>query len=105
MTYYNTTELAGDELKKAWSDAETQELKILVLFREHPRVTFTPFEVMRHVFPDGRTPITSVRRAITNLTDSGALVKTPHQREGEYGKVCYCWRLNRSYSGQELSDE
>ena len=38
--------------------------------------------------------INSVRRAITNLTEDGYLLKTSERRMGEEGKMNYCWRFN-----------
>ena len=52
----------------------------------------TPFEVRESVLPE--CPITSARRAMTNLTESGLLVKTDMRRE-RYGKKNHVWRLAR----------
>jgi len=41
------------------------------------------------------SPITSVRRVITNLTGEGVLRKTDHQKEGPYGDPNYTWTLAR----------
>ena len=38
-------------------------------------------------------PITSVRRAITNLTTAGELVKTNNTVTGMYGKPEHLWSL------------
>jgi len=94
MSYYNTTNITGESLKQAWADADTQEKKIMVLFMKYPETLFTPFEILNDVFPIGSVPVTSVRRALTNLTDAGKLIKTGVQKNGEYGKLCYCWKLN-----------
>ena len=40
-----------------------------------------------------RAPITSIRRAITDLTNEGKLVKTNSLKKGNYGKKCHCWKL------------
>ena len=93
MTYYNTTNITGEQLKHAWADAKTQEDKIMVLFMKYPETLFMPFEVRGKVF-DHNTPVTSVRRALTNLTDAGKLIKTGTQKSGEYEKQCHCWKLN-----------
>ena len=39
-------------------------------------------------------PLTSVRRAITNLSSDGELVKTNDKVTGIYGKPEHLWRLN-----------
>jgi hypothetical protein len=40
-----------------------------------------------------RVPITSIRRALTNLTEQGLLVKTDLQRMGAKGKPEYIWKV------------
>jgi len=92
MSYYNTTNLADSALSEAERQAMTQEEAILAFFAAHPEKQFTPFEVQEHALP-GAT-ITSVRRAITNLTDEGRLEKTDQTRMERYGKVNYLWTLN-----------
>ena len=43
---------------------------------------------------EGDVPITSIRRAMTNLTKRGVLVKTDHKRRGRHGRSEYMWQLN-----------
>ena len=38
-------------------------------------------------------PITSIRRAMTNLTDDGMIVKTQETVKGVYGKNEHLWSL------------
>ena len=38
-------------------------------------------------------PITSIRRAMTNLTDDGMIVKTQKTVKGVYGKSEHLWAL------------
>lgn len=94
MSYYNTTNLEGEDLAEAKSQARTQQDRILTFFEEHPGALFTPFEV-REGAEMHQTPITSVRRAMTNLTDDGELVKTELTRLGKFGANNYTWRLAR----------
>lgn len=42
-------------------------------------------------------PITSIRRAITNLTNDGELVKHDRMRMGDYGKDNHTWSLGRHH--------
>lgn len=94
--FYNTTNLAGPKLKAREIKAGTQNAVILQWFRQHPGQLFTPFDIIKHCF-DGRgyfiAPITSIRRALTDLTKLGYLEKTDERRPGEYGDLNYCWRL------------
>lgn len=92
--YYNTTNLVSMKLKEAILNAETQNEKIKVFFQSKPNELFTPCEVLKCVF-DNKIPITSVRRSMTNLTNSHVLEKTNAQKIGIYGKVNYCWKLKK----------
>jgi len=90
-SYHNTNNLESDELAKRDCLAITQEEKILALFTR-TKDDFTPSEVHKLIF-NNSTPITSVRRAMTNLTRDNHLVKTDTQRLGDFGNLCYAWRL------------
>jgi hypothetical protein len=91
-SFYNTNKTTGTALKEARSKAKTQEERIYEFFREHKDKVFTPMEVQDKVF--GNTaPITSIRRAISNLTEVGKLDKTDKTRLGYYGKNNYCWKF------------
>ena len=91
MTFFNTIRLIGKELNEAEWLAMKQEDKVYALFKENPDRELTPFEVWAAILPDA--PITSVRRAITCLTDEGKLEKVNRQRPERYGKPNYLWRL------------
>lgn len=102
MTFYNTTNLTGDNLKDSHERAKTQDEKIIEFFRRYPDVNYTPFEVQERL-KMWQTPITSIRRSITNLTDTGLLEKTDIQRQGMYGKANYAWRLKLIKQQLELN--
>jgi len=90
--YFNTTNEAGNNLKENVEKATSQNEKILKFFRAHPHESFTPFYIQR-VLGMKDTPITSVRRAITTLTNNGDLEKTDKKSEGRYGRDNYEWKL------------
>lgn len=91
MTYFNTTNEKGRTLKRYRAQADSQEAKITAWFRNTSGLLWTPSEIREHVF--GNTvPVTSVRRAMTNLTTDHALVKTEQKHLGPYGRPEYCWR-------------
>ena len=92
MTYHNTTHSTGEELRDYRRKTLAQDQFILEFFRKHPNNEFTPSEVLHRLFTEN-VPLTSVRRAMTNLTNDGKLVKTPHQRKGPFGRPEHCWRL------------
>jgi len=94
MSFYNTIELAGDQLTQARTQVRSQEDRILALFQRY-RLSWTPADVL--VYMPARTPITSVRRAMTNLTAKGLLKKIPlseKTRVGYYGKPVHSWTLS-----------
>lgn len=89
MTHHNTTHETGTRLAEYTSKAQSQEDKVLELFKRQDR-PMSPWEVWEY-FPNW--PPTSARRAITNLTHSGLLEKTNIKRTGLYGRPEYFWRL------------
>jgi Fe2+ or Zn2+ uptake regulation protein len=90
--YYNTNGEHDDTLNQSRRRAADQQQQVLSLFKHRPQSLLAPHEVHALVAQPG-TPLTSIRRAITNLTEAGLLEKTPHRRMGAYGKHVYCWRL------------
>ena len=89
--FYNTINLEGAELKERQFKAGCLASTILDFFKKHPDVTFTPFEVQSALNLHNR-PITSIRRAITDLTP-GHLIKTDIMRPGELGSPNHTWAL------------
>ena len=105
-SYYNTTKLSDYQLSKAKVKAVSQEDNVIDIF-EHlsfikgKNIELTPREIQsqwinyekaRFVMPE----ITSIRRAITNLTHSYKLVKTDKTKISKTvgkGSPEYLWRL------------
>lgn len=88
-SFHNTIDLVGDELEKENINCSKQEDRILKLFEGK----MSPFEVMeKYNKIYSAIPITSVRRAITNLTERGKLIKLDKEfKTGEYGKPNHLW--------------
>jgi len=97
--FYNTTNESGKDLEDLQKKALTQENVIACFFEANPGELYTPWEVRALAFPmPGRPPITSIRRAISNLTKAHILTKTDHKKQvGEYGHNSYSWILNEKY--------
>lgn len=91
--YYNTNHEEGEVLQQSVEKAKNQEDIVLDFFRKNPDKSFTPFDLQYNEVFDDSVPITSIRRAITNLCKKKLLEKTVEKREGCYGKDNYCWRL------------
>lgn len=99
-SYYNTTHSTHPDLTKYEESAVSQEVKILDWFKKGV-LDAPPSEIRYCLFDDG-VPITSVRRALTNLTNAGELVKTDKQVPGPYGRPEYQWRLAPKYDQREM---
>ena len=90
-TFYNTIHLKGDELATARDRAATQGVILGAIFRRHKALT--PSQAAA-IAEDMGHPwlITSVRRAITTLTERGVLHKTPEKVKGPNKKPEHIWR-------------
>lgn len=93
MTYYNTNRESGMTLRDSKRRAYTQEERVHQFFQGHRGELFTPDDIHTMVF-EGQCPLTSVRRAMTNLTTAGYLEKLLIRRRGTYDKMVHTWRLN-----------
>lgn len=90
MTFYNTINETGATARESTARTSAQEREILALFRRI-REPLTPWDVEREL---RRTwPITSIRRAISDLTAAGVLRKTATMRPGPWGKPSHTWEL------------
>ena len=92
MSFYNTTHDRLHNLTQNEAKASAQEDIVKNIFRGKRKGLTAP-EVLR-LYPDNMVPLTSIRRAITNLTNTGYLVKTPFKREGLFGRNNFIYRLN-----------
>ena len=114
-SYYNTTKLSDYQLSKAKVKAVSQEDSVIDIF-EHlsfikgKNIELTPREIQsqwinyekaRFVMPE----ITSIRRAITNLTDKGVLIKTGKTKISDIvgkGSPECLWKLAKEDQQLEL---
>ena len=76
--------------------AREQEERVLAFFRAN-QGAWSPSQVHQRVFSD-RVPLTSVRRAMTNLSDADRyptppLRKTEERVDGPFGRPEHLWRL------------
>lgn len=90
-SFHNTNNLKGSELNQAESAAKTQEVIIKDIFKE-AESGLTASEVFK-MFPSDKTPITSIRRGITNLCTQGTLHKTSSMKLGLYGKPEHVYKV------------
>jgi len=94
MTYYNTNELEGRALLEARMKAHKLPFEILKVFRDM-RIPLAPHQV-HDLLPNGfAIPLTSVRRAMADLTEGYFLVKMDKEDMvmGTYGSPVHKWGL------------
>jgi len=95
MTYYNTNEETGPQLRSSWIQTAKQEELIYQMFVWNPTLGFSPEDIeLRCLDLNKAWPITSIRRAINTLTKAGKLTKTDELQKSSYGKNAHIWRLN-----------
>lgn len=91
--FYKTINLPADELRAARESNNLQNTRVLAIFEKHP-AGLTPFEASRiYNGKHPEIPLTSVRRAVTDLEKSGRLEKTGVMRAGGYGKPNHVWKV------------
>jgi hypothetical protein len=93
MGSYHQTQgwLSSDQVENYEVAAGTQEYRILQFFKAREGVPYSPERIQELVLPGA--PLTSVRRALSNLTRLGDLVKMDQCTEGRYGRPVSMWIL------------
>ena len=92
--YYNTNDETGGTLRSSRDATTKQENMILAIFETYPNEGLTPFDIEDFAHDQEVSwPITSIRRAITDLTNAGKLTKTDTKKLGKYGKFVHTWKL------------
>jgi len=102
MSYYNTNKERGRELFNSEYKAQNQEELILSLFNTGSLLS--PDEILDICNQHYSYPITSIRRALTDLTSKGLLIKTNSFRMGRYGKKTHTWTLPSNIEAQNKID-
>jgi len=102
MAYFNTTHIRGQQLINYKEGAEDQENMIARFFEYHQSGEWTPEDIFTWHPGFHHTPITSIRRAFTNLKNIGIIYKTDTQIDGMYGRPIYTWRYNQLWQQQWL---
>lgn len=101
QSYFNTTDVSGAELARYQDAALSQEERLLAYFEAGGHyLLLTPTNARILVFSN-KVPITSVRRALSNLTRDGKL-RTSGQTKGPYGRPESYWRLVERSSQREM---
>ena len=95
--YNNTTNENGSLLQTNMKQANNQEHLTLAVFQTYPIENLSANDVWAFLIDNEsineQTPLTSIRRAITDLTNRDRLVKTDKKVLGSAGRKTYTWRL------------
>lgn len=96
--FYNTINLSGERLKDAIAKSMYQEELIHEIYKANPNKLISPSQILYVVKRKYylHWPITSCRRAITNLSGDikgRVLTKTSVMIDGAYGKPEHQWML------------
>jgi len=83
--YYQTTLLSPEQAEELSIKAISQEACILSFLRQYPNMSVTAEAILSAGILARGTPITSVRRALTNLCHAGKVCRTG-EKEGQYGQ-------------------
>jgi len=97
-TYFNTTNQSGENLKYYKRKARSQDEEVLEIFKSPYTRNVSPEMVMGYLKakdPEkyGNTPLTSVRRAFSNLKNRSLIYKTGTLVKGDYGRPVHVWAL------------
>jgi hypothetical protein len=93
--YFNSTNQNQKTVDAREKTNKNQNELVAQIFREHPK-KMTPFEVCElfEKYYQKTVPITSIRRAITRLTEACILSKLNSRKQGNYGRENYTWIIN-----------
>lgn len=95
-SYHNTTGERDEKvLAKRERQAKSKNAMILQLFKENPYCKFTPYDVYLRF--GQQIDQSTIRRAITDLTDDEELFVTDEKRPGRYpNHLNNTWQYNLS---------
>ena len=86
--FHNTIGLQDKKLRKYRRQSDSQETVVLTAIKVSKK-KWTPSEIWKELLRIGtiakKTPLTSIRRAMSNLAYDDELVKLPVQKIGIYG--------------------
>ena len=98
--YYNTTQQKGEVLKKFHEDERSQTQIVKEYFGSHPCEVLGASEVWDRLISNRQiaplTPLTSIRRAITDLSKTGIVIKSESTKRGAFNRPEHCYFLNVS---------
>lgn len=101
--FYNTTQESGQTLLRFRSQAKAQTERVIDYYRNRTGQLIGPSEAWRATGLEAENvPLTNVRRAITDATKAGVLVRTKNKTIGAYGHPETLWVYPKQ-NGQRVS--
>ncbi len=102
--YFNSVAGQGVEDVAAYTLInDDQNSNILAIFKTNPDKAFTPYMIEEELIKIKKNYlITSIRRALTTLTEEGSLVKTEATVMCRHGRTSHLWELNPILKTQQI---
>ena len=101
--FHNTIDASGATLENHIATTVVQNDRILEIFKKSKGKPLTPREVWR--IDKKATELTSVRRAINNLTMIGLLKKSEFKKVETAGAQNFCWILQGATIQKTIFDK
>ena len=104
--YYNTNKENMPQLRESWAKTAKQDDLILEVYnawRQSDGLTPSEVEEILIHHHDKNWPLTSIRRAISTLTNNDKLTKTSKLRGGKYNKNEHVWKF-KPQTRQDIND-
>lgn len=98
--FFNTTNENLDHVKKRIKKCESQEERVLDIFR-NKKIHLTASQVWE-IYGGLVTPLTSIRRAMTRLKIAGIIIKTKLKKDGIYNKPEYFYKLKPTKENKKI---
>jgi hypothetical protein len=93
-THYHQTQLLSKEQEEQYeAQAASQDRIILRYFERNPGLHITCEDILQSGILPKSTPITSIRRALTNLHKKFRVIEEVGQRDGRYGRPITRYKL------------
>ena len=90
-SYHARQDLRQIQLAAYEESARSQEADILIFMKMHPSLSVTAESLKDYFIPVKEAPLTSIRRALTNLSNTGQIVKTGTV-QGQYRRPINTYR-------------
>ena len=87
--YYNTTGESGKMLEEFKAKTMNQDAHIYSIFKKDPDSMLSASIIGKHM----RCPLTSIRRSLNTLMNSGKIEKLIEKRVGAYGRPEHLYKF------------